>query len=141
MIPTGLSLVDTSAIARVADPGVAAELVRLGRDGLLASCVTIDLEVLYSARNAGEYRAIASRRRLAFVDLPLNAVVGSRVRDVQARTAAVGHHRAAGAFDLLTAAVAEHYVAIVLHYDSDFDHIASVTGQTVRWIAPRGTLD
>jgi hypothetical protein len=39
---------------------------------------------------------------------------------------------------LLTAAVAEHHAAIVLHYDADFEHIAAVTGQEQRWVVPRG---
>ena len=47
---------------------------------------------------------------------------------------------AAGVVDLLTAAVAEHYDAVVLHYDSDFEHIATVTGQEQRWVVPRGTV-
>jgi predicted nucleic acid-binding protein len=54
--------------------------------------------------------------------------------------AARGHHRAAGVFDLLTAAVAEHHGAAILHYDADFEHIAGVTGQPHTWIAPRGSL-
>lgn len=49
-------------------------------------------------------------------------------------------HRAAGCADLLTAAVAEHYGAIVLHYDSDFDHIAAVSGLQTRWVVPRGSV-
>jgi hypothetical protein len=28
----------------------------------------------------------------------------------------------------------------VLHYDSDFDRIASITNQPTRWIVPRGTV-
>ena len=47
---------------------------------------------------------------------------------------------AAGAFGLLTAAVAEHYGAAILHYDADFEHIAAVTGQPQAWVAPRGSL-
>jgi len=35
--------------------------------------------------------------------------------------------------------VAEHYVAVVLHYDRDFDHISAVTGQQTRWIVPPGS--
>jgi predicted nucleic acid-binding protein len=42
--------------------------------------------------------------------------------------------------DLLTAAVAEHHGAAVLHYDMDFEHIAATTGQPHAWIVPRGTL-
>jgi predicted nucleic acid-binding protein len=29
----------------------------------------------------------------------------------------------------------------LLHYDHEYDLIASVTGQTVRWVVPRGTAD
>ena len=43
--------------------------------------------------------------------------------------------------DLLTAAIAEHYVATILHYDSDFEKIAAITGQPTRWVVARGTID
>jgi predicted nucleic acid-binding protein len=46
-----------------------------------------------------------------------------------------------GVIDLLTAAVAEHHGAVVLHYDADFEHIAATTGQPHTWIAPRGSID
>jgi predicted nucleic acid-binding protein len=59
---------------------------------------------------------------------------------MQVRMAAQGHHRAAGVIDLLTAAVAEHHGAVVMHYDTDFEHIAAVTGQLHRWILPRGSI-
>jgi len=29
----------------------------------------------------------------------------------------------------------------VLHYDAGFDVIASVTGQPVEWVVPRGSID
>ena len=48
-------------------------------------------------------------------------------------------YRAAGVMDFLTA-VAEHYGASVLHYDADFDHIAVFTGQSVDWVAPKGSV-
>lgn len=140
-IPSGLYLADTSAIARVADASVGRELTRLGRLGLLGTCVTVDLEVLYSARTPTEYATTAARRVAGFVDLPLHPDVGARAMAVQAMLAKRSQHRAAGIIDLLTAAVAEHYRAIVLHYDSDFDHIAAVTGQDTRWVVPRGSVD
>lgn len=31
-------------------------------------------------------------------------------------------------------------VAVVLHYEADFEHIATVTAQPLSWIAPRGSL-
>jgi predicted nucleic acid-binding protein len=43
--------------------------------------------------------------------------------------------------DLIIAAAAEAAELTVLHYDRDFDHIASVTGQPTEWIAHPGSLD
>ncbi|MGP7997281.1 MAG: hypothetical protein ACLPKI_08170 [Streptosporangiaceae bacterium] len=42
--------------------------------------------------------------------------------------------------DLLIAAVAERERVTVLHYDSDCELIAHVTGQPVTWVVPRGTV-
>lgn len=139
MIPGGLYLADTSALARVGHPAVQAELDRLGRLGLLATCVTVDLEVLYSARNAAEYALITRQRGIGFTELPVHGEITRRARYVQAELARRSQHRAAGVVDLLTAAVAEHHAAVVLHYDRDFDHIAAVTGQQTRWIVPSGS--
>jgi predicted nucleic acid-binding protein len=139
LIPGGLYLADTSALARAGHPQVHAELDRLGRLGLLASCATVDLEVLYSARSTTEYATIAQRRDLGFTDLPLHADIGMRAKQVQAELAKTSQHRAAGVVDLLTAAIAEHHAAIVLHYDRDFEHIARVTRQQTQWVVPSGT--
>jgi len=136
-----LYLADTSAVARISQPAVRAELERLGRLGLLATSVTVDLEVLYSARSPNEYAAIAQQREIGFTDLPLHAEIGRRARSVQAELARRSQHRAAGVVDLLTAAIAEHHGAVVLHYDRDFDHISAVTGQQTRWIVPAGDAD
>jgi predicted nucleic acid-binding protein len=139
LIPGGLYLADTSALARVGNPPAQAELHRLGRLGLLATCVTVDLEVLYSARSPTEYAEIVRRRDIGFTDLPLHLDVARRARSVQAELARRSQHRAAGVVDLLTAAIAEHHAAVVLHYDRDFDHISAVTGQQTRWIVPPGS--
>ena len=139
MIPAGLFLVDTSALARVANAAIGDRLRDLGVRGLLASCPTIDLEVLYSARSPDEYLAIAARRRDAFTELPLRAEIGHRAREVQAQLARTSQHRAAGVADLLSAATAEYYGATVLHYDADFESIAAVTRQPTEWVAPAGS--
>lgn len=139
MIPAGLYLADTSAIARIAYPVVWSELDRLGRLGLLATCVTIDLEVGYSARDTDDHARTVERRAVGFTDLPLHAEIGRRSLAVQSALAKRSRHRAAGMVDLLTAAIAEYHGAIVLHYDHDFDHIAAVTGQQTKWVVPRGT--
>ena len=97
--------------------------------------------MLYSARSPSEYQAIAVRRIEGFTDLPIVPEICARAKAVQAELARSSQHRAAGVVDLLTAAIAEHYVATILHYDNDFDKIAATTGQQTRWIAARGTID
>ena len=118
-------------------PTVETRLRSLAADGVLATFVTIDLELGDSARDSREHQGIF-RLRGQLVQLACTEEIASRARQVQALLAATSEHRAAGVMDLLTAAAAEHYRASVLHYDADFDHIAAVTGQQVDWIAPRG---
>jgi predicted nucleic acid-binding protein len=139
--PAQLYLIDTSAQVRSKHPPVRAVIAGLIADRAAATCVTVDLEAGYSGRNLTDVRAIAERRRSHYVVLPVSEAVAERARDVRVRMAARGHHRAAGVIDLLTAAVAEHHGAVVLHYDADFEHIARVTGQPHAWIVPRGTID
>ncbi len=43
--------------------------------------------------------------------------------------------------DLLVAAAAEAFNLTVLHYDADFEHISTVTGQAHQWVVPAGTVD
>ena len=50
------------------------------------------------------------------------------------------HHRQVKIPDLLIAAVAARNGLTLLHYDSDYDIIAGVTGQPTHWAAPRGSL-
>lgn len=140
-LPGTLYLIDTSAAARMAAyPLVRAMIESLIDDGVAATCITVDLEAGYSARDpAAVARTMKLRAEYMHV-LPMTEPVADRARAVQVLLATRGLHRAAGAFDLLTAAVAEHHRATVLHYDADFEHIASVTGQQHRWVAPRGSL-
>ncbi|HEY3010378.1 MAG TPA: PIN domain-containing protein [Micromonosporaceae bacterium] len=137
---TTLFLADTSAytIARRL-PAAEARLRGLAADGVVATFVTVDLELGYSARDRREHQGIF-RVRGQLVQLACTDEIAVRARQVQALLAATSQHRAAGVMDLLTAAAAEHYGASVLHYDADFDHIAAVTGQHVDWIAPRDSV-
>jgi predicted nucleic acid-binding protein len=138
--PGQLYLIDISAQARIRHPAVRAVIAGLIVDRAAATCVTVDLEAGYSGRDVTDLRVIAERRKSLYVVLPITEAIAERARDVQIRMAARGHHRAAGVFGLLTAAVAEHHGAAILHYDADFEHIAAVTGQPQAWVAPRGSL-
>lgn len=138
--PGQLYLIDTSAQARSQHAVVRTVIAGLIADRAAATCVTVDLEAGYSGRDVADVRLIAERRKELYVVLPLSETIADRAREVQIRMAARGHYRAAGVIDLLTAAVAEHYGAVILHYDADFEHVAASTGQPHKWIAPRGTL-
>lgn len=57
------------------------------------------------------------------------------------RAGAAGHQRGRKIPDLLIAAAAEGSNLVVLHYDSDFDRIAAVTGQHCQWVVAAGSVD
>ena len=139
--PGQLYLIDTSAHARSDHLSVRNVIAGLITDRVAATCVTVDLEAGYSGRDLGDVRAIPERRRSLYVTLPISEAIAERAREVQVRMAARGHHRAAGVIDLLTAAVAEHHGAVLLHYDADFEHIAVSTGQPHAWVVLRGSID
>jgi predicted nucleic acid-binding protein len=139
--PGQLYLIDTSAHAQTNLPQVRNVIAGLITDRAAATCVTVDLEAGYSGRDLADVRAIAERRRALYVVLPISEAIAERARDVQVRMAARGHHRAAGVIDILTAAVAEHHGAVILHYDAGFEHIAATTGQPHSWIVPRGAIN
>ena len=131
-------LADTSSIGRFRAPAVSARLQPMLEDGDIATCAVVDLEVLYSARSAADNEAIREERR-ALESAPITPDVMNRALDVQHSLARSGHHRLPVP-DLIIAAAAEGAGLVVLHYNSDFEHIASVTGQAHEWVVPRGSL-
>ncbi|SRR5213593_4452510 len=133
-------LADKSALVHMRTPEVAAKLAPLIQDGEVATCGVVELEVLYSARSEPDLIATRSRRAAAFPRVAMSEEDFNRAEGVMAQLAKKGHHRAVSLPDLLIAAVAERSRLVVLHYDADYDLIASVTGQEVEWVAPRGSL-
>lgn len=140
MANSGVLLADTSAWHRSRHPEIAAEWRRVLDDDVVATTLPIRLEVLFSAQSAGDYDAI-SRELDALHQLPCDVPALMRALEVQRLLAHFRplHHRVAIP-DLIIAAVAELSGATVWHYDRDFDRIAALTGQEVRWIAPPGSL-
>ena len=72
--------------------------------------------------------------------VPTHQADFDRAAEVMLLLADRGHHRAVGAADLVLAAVAERAELTILHYDRDFEHVASITGQLVEAAAPLGSL-
>jgi hypothetical protein len=132
-------LVDKSALARMPLEPVRRRLAPIIEAGEAATCSIVDLEVLYSVRNFEEHRRTRRRRSLAYTKVPLTEDVFDRAMDVQGELSKSGRHRVPIP-DLLVAAAAETGGLTVLHYDSDYDTIAEVTGQPVEWVVPRGSL-
>jgi predicted nucleic acid-binding protein len=110
-------------------------------DGGLATCDMVRLELLYSARNADEFADI--RDELAAVaDCPIGKAQWQRALWVYEQLSAQGgaDQRSVKHADLLIAAAAEAAGVAVLHYDEDYDRIAGITGQPMRWLAMKGRL-
>jgi predicted nucleic acid-binding protein len=59
---------------------------------------------------------------------------------VHRELATTSQHRRSRLPDLIIAATAELAGATVLHYDADYDRITAVTGQSMEWVADKGTL-
>lgn len=135
---TPIYLADKSALEQRRHNADARDLLALLlREGSLASCHIVALEVLFSARNLVDYEKLQADIA-ALPWLPVDAEVMDRAMEVQHLLARRRQHRLPLP-DLMIAATAEAHDAIVLHYDNDFDLIAAVTRQPTQWIVERGT--
>jgi hypothetical protein len=105
----------------------------------IAVCVPVRLELLSSARDPREYKALADDLK-GFREFPADERVERAALSAQERLARAGQQRGPKPVDLLIAATAEIHGVTLLHYDRHFDLIADVTGQEAAWLAPRGSL-
>ncbi len=133
-------LADTSALARLRHGPVVAVLGPLIEAGLVATCGVIEFELGWAARNGKEFDELRADRDAGYEWLPTHDEDWRRALVVQGALWRGGRVRAVGFPDLLVAAVAERERVTVLHYDSDYDLIAQVTGQAVQWVVPQGTV-
>jgi predicted nucleic acid-binding protein len=131
-------LADRSALVRVGLEG-AAWLTTEIMDGNVRRSSMTDLEVFFSATSHRALLEIMEERRAAFRLVDTHQKDWDRAAEVMVLLAEDGKHRFVGIPDLLIAAVAERHGLTLVHYDSDFDHVAAVTQQPTRWLAPRGT--
>lgn len=132
-------LLDTSVLTRLREPTVRKAIEPRLRLGQLAGAAISDLEIGFSARNAAEWDRLADALE-AFAPLDTTAEHVRRAKQIQ-RLLAAKHQRGRKLPDLLVAAAAETGGLTVLHYDSDFDLIAAVTGQACEWVVPAGSVN
>lgn len=132
-------LVDTSVLTRLGEPSIRDAIEPRAALGELARAGISDLEIGFSARSAAEWdRFVDALQVFELVETTSDHV--RRARQVQ-RLLAARHQRGRKVPDLLIAAAAEAQDLSVLHYDSDFDRIAAVTGQACEWVVPAGSAD
>jgi predicted nucleic acid-binding protein len=140
MAAVATHLADTSALARLRHPAVAARLIPLIDAGAVATCGVIEFELSWATRSGAGFDQLRADRDLGYEWLATHDEDWRRALDVQAALWRSGRIRAVGFPDLLIAAVAERERVSVLHYDGDYDLIAQVTGQPAQWVVPRGTV-
>jgi predicted nucleic acid-binding protein len=109
-------------------------------DDFIATCLPFLLEAGFSARSSDDHTLImADLDRLPHV--VITPRIEHRAREAQHELAKIGHHRLPP-IDLIIAACAESEGTGVLHYDADYDILASRTSLQFEsvWLAPPGTL-
>jgi hypothetical protein len=133
-------LADTSALARLHRPPVAAVLGPLIEAGLVATCGVVEFELGWATRSAAEFDLVRSDREEGYEWLATHDEDWHRALDVQAVLWRSRRVRSVGFADLLVAAVAEREQVTLLHYDSNYDLISEITRQPMQWVVPRGTV-
>ncbi|GAB4585270.1 PIN domain-containing protein [Nocardia sp. IFM 10818] len=133
-------IIDTSVWCRVdRNPDVARRIEHLLRTFSVFTTTPLILERCYSGPDMATYLALREEMELLPRLDPDAESCGIALRlqeDLWARMP-----RAAGAFDVLVAAVAIRDELTVVHYDADYEHLAEVSELRHEWIVPRGTID
>lgn len=130
---------DTSALILASrDPNIAATLASALADDEVAITEPIQLEYLNGARNVVEYvRFDESLRALRLLETTAEDWQRAlAVHRLLAETGA-GHQRSVRLVDLIVAAVAERHGYPIAHVDRDYERIAAITGQPVRWVVTK----
>ena len=132
-----IELWDASALIHATrDPAVAAGLREALANDEVAISEPILIEYLNGARNAPEYARFDESLRAVRL-LTTTPDDWRRALEVHRMFAESwpGHQRSVRLVDLIVAAVAERHRYPIAHVDHDYDRIAGLTGQPVRWVA------
>jgi predicted nucleic acid-binding protein len=132
-------LAETSVLTRLSVAPVRGALQPFIDAVALARCTLTDLELGFSASSATDWDRLQSVLT-ALTPVEVTPAVIGRAKNVQ-RMLAAGGLKGRKVPDLIIAAAAELADLTVLHYDQDFELIASVTRQPHEWIVPRGSID
>lgn len=137
-----MELIDTSAWTQKSNPRIRDWFNAALIDGYLAICDMVALEILQGAGSPALFAQIASAID-GVPSLPMDADQWRRAQQVYRLVEeryGTNTRRSVKLPDLLIAACGERHGVTIVHYDQDYDVIASITGQPARWVAERGTL-
>jgi predicted nucleic acid-binding protein len=133
-------LIDTSALARYDRAPIKSILDSRIARGLVGIGAVTTLEVGYSSRSLDDHDR-SSRLLTRLTPVLITPRAERRAVEIQRSLVSAGSHRGVSVADLLVAAIADVERLTVLHYDADFELIASITGQPTEWVVPRGSVD
>ena len=141
-----LFLVDNSVSQRLPTPIVRTAWSTRSERGEIATCLPTILEAGYSARSAHAHRETIHFEQASKMVLPPTSEDLPIAVRLQGALFTAGMGRAVGVSDLQIAATAIQHSkgdtqVVVVHYDTDFDHLASVEPRlATEWIVPRGSV-
>jgi predicted nucleic acid-binding protein len=128
-------LIDKSALVRLSSSPDATDWASRIERGLVRMTTVTRLEIGYSARSGQDLRTGLRQPPVSAMPVEyLTPAIEDRAVEVLTLLADRGRHRAPSVPDLIIAATAELAGLTVLHFDKDFDLIASITGQPVQWL-------
>lgn len=135
----GLALLDASAFWRLASPRLDAERRREVGERIARGRVAASTPLLLETR-AGRHLSPADPGELPLLWISEHAE--RRATDLQRQLRAAHQHLGVPPLDYLIAAIAEDHGASILHYDADFERLATHTdlAAPAEALAPLGTL-
>lgn len=131
-------LLDTSTWIKNLHAGVGSRVADLIERRELHLCEIVELEFLNTAKNAAAWTS----NRDVLSELEQTQMPRSVYRVALDLQYALASRQLVGRKvpDLLIAATAIETGLTVLHYDADYEHIASVSSLRHEWVVPRGTI-
>lgn len=102
-------------------------------------CDLVILELTRLTPNEKRAREVTTRLD-AFGSVAMPADLWTRARELQTLLSINGDHRRVPPVDLLIGTAAEKAGVPIVHYDHDYERIASVSELQHHWLAPDGSL-
>ncbi|MGI8632967.1 MAG: PIN domain-containing protein [Solirubrobacterales bacterium] len=135
----GVALLDASAFWRLGSPQLADDRRRDVADRIARGTVAGSTPLLLETR-AGRELPPADPQELPLLWITERAE--RRATELQHQLRGAHQHLGVPPLDYLIAAIAEDHGAVILHYDADFDRLATHTdlAAPVEALAPLGTL-